>query len=68
MKAILDRLRLPLLATGVAICILSTDCTGRTVDNMQPTGDTVEVVISTPEEIADTLPATNEALLNAEQV
>ena len=35
--------------------LLLTGCQGRTTDNVEPTGDTVEVTPSTPTERADTV-------------
>lgn len=34
---------LPLLALAAGIALTATGCKGRTTDNVQPTGDTVEV-------------------------
>lgn len=48
------------------ITVMLTGCKGRTADNMVPTGDTVEVVINTPEaEPSDSLP---DALMNVEDL
>lgn len=39
------------VAAAMAMVIVSglSSCKGRTMENMEPTGDTVEVVIETPE-------------------
>lgn len=42
-----------LIVTGVAIFVcLASGCKGRTMDNVEPTGETIEVVIMQP---ADTI-------------
>lgn len=60
-------MRLLPLAAGALSFLCLTACKGRTADNVEPTGDTVEVVIS-PWALLDTLPSTDIAVMNAEQI
>lgn len=39
----------------VVLAIMATSCKGRTINNVEPTGDTVEVVISESSEAADSM-------------
>lgn len=45
--------KLPVVAFAAAIAVAATACKGRTMENVQPTGDTVEV---TPLEPAEATP------------
>lgn len=41
--------------TAVGLAAMLNACTGRTADNMVPTGETVEVVIPAPDVTADSV-------------
>lgn len=47
--------KLFILITAVGLACVATACTGRTADNMQPTGETVDVVIPTPDVETDSI-------------
>ncbi len=53
---------LSLTVTAVGLVLALCACTGRTADNMQPSGDTVEVVIPTQDVMQDSVIAAGDIL------